>query len=222
MADIDNKYIVACGWMNNIGCSNILERDAYALVYGFSQDGESEFKGSVNYICEWLMCSRPTAVKTMRSLESKGLVIKRQENISGVVFNRYTAVVPKDFLQVVKNINWGSKESLPNNTNINTIKENNKDKSLLKKEKFIPPVLEEVKSYCDERNNGIDPQMFIDFYQQKGWMIGKNKMKDWKAAVRTWEANRKQTQDYGRRTINRTSVEQQQVQHRTPDYTERF
>ena len=56
---------------------------------------------------------------------------------------------------------------------------------------FIPPTLEEVTEYCRERNNGIDPQRFIDFYSAKGWMIGKNKMKDWKAAVRTWERGQK-------------------------------
>ena len=53
--------------------------------------------------------------------------------------------------------------------------------------RFTPPSLEEVKAYCSERGNRIDPQTFIDFYESKGWMIGKNKMKDWKAAVRTWE-----------------------------------
>jgi len=52
---------------------------------------------------------------------------------------------------------------------------------------FIPPTLEEVAAYCQERNNGVDPQKWYDFYAAKGWMIGKNKMKDWKAAVRTWE-----------------------------------
>lgn len=56
-----------------------------------------------------------------------------------------------------------------------------------KSHRFTPPTLEEVAEYCRERNNGIDPQRFIDFYSAKGWMIGKNKMKDWKAAVRTWE-----------------------------------
>jgi len=53
--------------------------------------------------------------------------------------------------------------------------------------RFIPPTLEEVSAYCTERNNGIDPERFIDFYESKGWMVGKNKMKDWKAAVRSWE-----------------------------------
>lgn len=54
---------------------------------------------------------------------------------------------------------------------------------------FIPPDIEEVKEYCKERKNEIDPQKFLDFYQSKGWMVGKNKMKDWKACVRTWENN---------------------------------
>jgi len=55
----------------------------------------------------------------------------------------------------------------------------------------IPPTLEEVTAYCKERSNNVDPQTFIDFYESKGWMVGKNKMKDWKACVRTWEKNRK-------------------------------
>ena len=59
---------------------------------------------------------------------------------------------------------------------------------------FVPPDLEAVTSYCMERGNGIDPQTFIDFYESKGWMIGKNKMKDWKAAVRTWERSGRNNQ----------------------------
>jgi uncharacterized protein YdaU (DUF1376 family) len=52
---------------------------------------------------------------------------------------------------------------------------------------IIRPKLEEVKSYCEERNNGVDYNKWFNFYESKGWMIGKNKMKDWKASVRTWE-----------------------------------
>ena len=57
---------------------------------------------------------------------------------------------------------------------------------------FVPPTIEEVKDYCHERNNNIDPETFINFYESKGWYVGKNKMKDWKAAIRTWERNRKE------------------------------
>jgi hypothetical protein len=57
----------------------------------------------------------------------------------------------------------------------------------VKTKKFIPPTVDEVREYCDERMNRVDPEAFVDFYSAKGWMLGKNKMKDWKAAVRTWE-----------------------------------
>ncbi len=56
---------------------------------------------------------------------------------------------------------------------------------------FVKPTVEEVRAYCLERGNGVDPEAFVSFYDSKGWMIGKNKMKDWKAAVRTWERSRK-------------------------------
>ena len=52
---------------------------------------------------------------------------------------------------------------------------------------FQPPTLDEVAAYCRERNNGIDAQRFLDHYQANGWMVGKAKMKDWRAAVRNWE-----------------------------------
>lgn len=63
---------------------------------------------------------------------------------------------------------------------------NKKDKKE-KNEKNIPPKIEDVKSYCIERGNNVDPNRWYDFYCSKGWMVGKNKMRDWKAAVRTWE-----------------------------------
>lgn len=53
--------------------------------------------------------------------------------------------------------------------------------------RFSPPTLEEVIAYCNERNNGVDPQRFVDYYTANGWKVGRNAMKDWKAAVRTWE-----------------------------------
>lgn len=54
-------------------------------------------------------------------------------------------------------------------------------------QKFIPPTVEEVKAYCTERKNHVDAERFVDFYASKGWIVGKTKMKDWKACVRTWE-----------------------------------
>lgn len=58
--------------------------------------------------------------------------------------------------------------------------------------KFVKPTLDEVKNYCQERNNNIDAEKFIDYYESNGWKVGRNPMKDWKACVRTWEKNSKE------------------------------
>ena len=63
-----------------------------------------------------------------------------------------------------------------------------------RKSKFEKPTLEEVSAYCKERNNGIDAEAFIAFYESKGWLIGKAPMKSWKSAIITWEKSRKQSQ----------------------------
>lgn len=55
--------------------------------------------------------------------------------------------------------------------------------------RFVKPTVEEIEAYCKERNNGINAQYFFDSYEGKGWLIGKTPMKDWKAAIRTWEKN---------------------------------
>ena len=66
-------------------------------------------------------------------------------------------------------------------------KDNKKDSP----KRFVPPSVEEVQAYCAERGNGIDAEAFIDFYKSKNWYVGKTKMADWKAAIRTWESRNK-------------------------------
>lgn len=68
--------------------------------------------------------------------------------------------------------------------------------------RFTPPTLDDVSAYIRERGSNVDAQRFLDFYTAKGWMVGKNRMKDWKAAVRTWEKrdseqNKPFVYDYG-------------------------
>lgn len=201
----------------------------YAIVYGFSQDGESSFLGSSKYVSYALRVSRPTAIKSLDSLTSKGLIIKTQEKINDVVFNRYKAnlQVIKDFDRPYKeSLQGGSKETLQggyketlhsnkykelNNKEINKdIWDNNAPQSentvisdKPKRNKFVIPTVEDVQEYCDERGNSIDAQHFIDYYSARGWMLGKNHIKDWKACVRTWEINesKKQTE---RKKLNNT------------------
>ena len=62
-------------------------------------------------------------------------------------------------------------------------------------ERFAKPTVEEIAAYCRSRNNGLDPEQIWDFYESKGWFIGKTKMKNWRSAVRTWERRRKEEQN---------------------------
>ena len=75
--------------------------------------------------------------------------------------------------------------------------DNDHDKENIKRKIFSPPTVDDVKAYCTERGNKVDPQSFVYFYESKGWMIGKNRMKDWKAAVRTWERSETKTRQGG-------------------------
>lgn len=72
------------------------------------------------------------------------------------------------------------------NVNVNDIKESEE-----KKPRFYPPTLEELKKYIDDNKYNVDPERFIDYYTANGWTVGKNRMKDWKAAVRNWDRSQK-------------------------------
>lgn len=97
-----------------------------------------------------------------------------------------------------KRIEANESEEKPTKDIRHKTKDEDKDKDKDKREeataskrksavRFIPPTIDEVEAYCQERGNGVDPERFVDFYASKGWRVGKEPMKDWKAAVRTWE-----------------------------------
>jgi len=119
----NNKdYVVIQGWMINelnLSGNDLL---TYALIYGFSKDEQSEYTGSLNYLCEWLKCTRKTAIKSLQYLVDNKLIKKTQVNVNNVIFNKYSVIT-----QVVQKLHWGSVNitqggsvnSTPNNTNIN-------------------------------------------------------------------------------------------------------
>ena len=74
-------------------------------------------------------------------------------------------------------------------------KEKEVESEASKSKRFTPPTYEEVENYCLENNYTVNAERFVDFYEAKGWLIGKNKMKDWKAAVRTWERKQKEQRE---------------------------
>lgn len=113
--------------------------------------------------------------KTIKNNLPKQSIETTENNLKQPIDSEKTNNINKN-KNINKNININIKEEIKAETEEGT-----------KRKRFIPPSLEEVTAYCKERNNSVNPESFIDFYASKGWYIGKNKMKDWKAAVRTWE-----------------------------------
>ena len=134
---------------------------------------------SNQYIAEFCQCS-PTKVSTSISKLVKFgyLYVKsfdgRKRNLKSRLsnFERQSVKDSKSDSQILKESNT---------------KNNTSNKTLSKR--FTPPTVEDVRSYCSERKNNVDAQRFVDHYTAVGWKVGKNPMKDWKAAVRTWERN---------------------------------
>lgn len=155
----------------------------FALINSYSQKGNGVFFGGINFLCEVCGISRKTAFNVLNSLIEKEYIIKNEIGHNGV---RYvTFKVNENFTHGVQNLHIGGVEITPNiestYINDNTLS-NNKRSS-----KFQKPSVEEVREYCQSRRNGIDAETFINFYESKGWVVGKSPMKDWKAAIRTWE-----------------------------------
>jgi len=125
--------------------------------------------------------------------------LKSTNNITIESHNKYSIITINNYdkYQVInQQDNQQSTNNQPasNHNIIKEIKEINNKESISKdipKKVFIKPSIKEISDYCRERNNNVNPNKFYDFYESKNWMIGKNKMKDWKACVRTWEQHDK-------------------------------
>lgn len=179
-------YTAIQDWMLDLGL-DIYGVLAFAVIFGFSQDGESAFTGSLAYLARKMCCCRAKAIKTLNMMVEKGYLEKNVRNMNGVKFPEYR--VSALYTGGLRGRLGGSLQDRPNNIDIENIdiKECDKRKA---SPRFVKPSVEEVREYCAARGNSVDAEEFVDFYESKGWMIGKSPMKDWKAAVRTWEKSK--------------------------------
>lgn len=183
------NFINIQGWMvTELGLKGN-ELLVYSLIYGFSQDDNCRFTGSLSYIAEWIQGSKQTVINCLKSLVEKGLIEKFEKNINGIKFCEYRSKnLNTVFEHRSKNLTGGGQNFLPNNINNNKIKENIFiNKNIKENKNFRKPTIEEIKEYCLSRNNSVKAEAFFDFYESKGWRVGSSPMKDWQAAVRTWE-----------------------------------
>ena len=105
----------------------------YALVHGYCKDGIHEFRGSINYICEWTNLSRNTVISILKQLVEKGLLIKRTFKKNNVSLCAYSLGGSAKTAPVVQKLDGGSAKIAPNNTINNTIEKKDKEESLSKK-----------------------------------------------------------------------------------------
>lgn len=162
---------------------------------------------SVSFLCKRWDKSNKTIVNFLHLLEQEGMisrkVVHRQTPILTICnYERY-----QDNGDTILHTQVHTQVHSIVHTNIRNkeIKEKKDINKLISKKNFIPPDVADVEAYCNERNNTVDPQGFVDFYTSKNWMIGKNKMKDWRAAVRTWEKREQQNNKQLTTQIQRTN-----------------
>lgn len=131
-----------------------------------------------------------------RAMQNSGWLVVRKSGRSSVPnFDRHNSKSAKRRVlaaESMKRLRCASSATKPSPEKIREEKSIKKETKQRKKRAFQPPTLEEVAAYCGDRQNGIDPQAFIDHYTTAGWRRGKTPITDWKACVRTWEAKRRQ------------------------------
>ena len=151
-------------------------------------------KGTVNRSIESISnrwgWNRKKTRKFLHALEADGMVTvnvtTHGTTITLINYDIYQTIGTTKGTTIDQTEGQQRDNNVPQTTMNNNDNNDNNDKEG-KSRAFTAPSIDEISQYCRERNNGVDPQTFFDFYESKGWFVGKNKMKDWKAAVRTWE-----------------------------------
>lgn len=155
--------------------------------------GEKGCYASNEHLAEFCQCSKTKVSTAIKKLIDCGYIyVQNFDGRKRELKSRLSNSERQDFKKCKADIQNLKESNTYRNTNNNTVSnnigDNNTPKSE-KKERFKAPTVEEVQEYCTERGNNIDAQHFIDYYSARGWMLGKNHIKDWKACIRTWERN---------------------------------
>lgn len=142
---------------------------------------------STQYFCKLYEVSRSSIQNWLRLLEKNNYITRdvKYKQGSREIESRCIKLVDNPMLKISTD-----------NTNINITNTNLTDSN--RKALFKKPSLDDVKNYCILRNNNIDAEAFIAFYESKGWMVGSNKMKNWKQAIITWEKRDAKRQTMGK------------------------
>lgn len=187
--DFKGVWIPASVWLD--GRLSALEKMIYAEIGSLDINNEGCYAKN-EYLADFCQCSIRAVTNAVAHLKQLNYITVDSFNGRG----RRMRITPSFLRGSIENfaMQTGKKcgadsQNLPKNTP-DTLLDEKYIREIYKSDRgFRPPTLAEVKAYCEERKNDIDPEAFIDHYTGNGWKVGKNPMKDWRAAVRQWERN---------------------------------
>lgn len=173
----------------------------WCLIKATHKDTKFAFNGGdMELKAGGFITGRTKALKELRGLSPR----KYRTALNYLKTTNRIAIKTTSQFSIISIVNWEQYQKATNGTTskttsqrpasdqpATTYKNDKNDKNVKKSGAFCPPSLQEVKDYCLIRKNNVDAGRFIDFYESKGWLVGKNKMKNWQAAVRTWEGRDK-------------------------------
>lgn len=187
-----HRKLLQWGWY-----SDCVVKDVFLHLIFIAAFKDGEFLGHQIKAGQAIVSSQKMADELGFTRQQIRTALKKLEStkeISQKSTNRFTIVTVENWADYQLQENYDNQQITNNqptdNQQITTSKECKEIKNNIGR--FTPPTINEISEYCIKRNNGVDPEKFFNFYQSKGWMVGKNKMKDWKAAVRTWEDKQKE------------------------------
>lgn len=184
----DKPFSKGQAWMDLLLMVNHSEKKV--LIDGKLENVErGQTVTSIRKLCDQWGWSNTKVKNFLKMLENDSMIhVKSDTKKTVITIVNYSVYQDSENEKTTLKRQSNDTETSQKHTNKNEKNDKNEKNNNIKR--FTPPTYEQVSSYCKERNNNVDANVFIDFYESKGWMVGKNKMKDWKAAVRNWERNR--------------------------------
>ena len=158
----------------------------FALVNSYSQRGQGCYWGSLDNTAKVCGISRATAIRTLQSLMEKGFVTKSKAVIDDEFRTIYFATRVSKCDSEFQNDTLRGIKMTPN-----IIDDNINNTLSIRDRRFVKPTIDEIRQYCDERMLDVDAENFFNFYESKGWLVGKSPMKNWRAAIATWSHRQK-------------------------------
>lgn len=198
----DYRATLDWGWFTDVPTAHLWE---YIRLKANHRD--TQWKGKTIYMGSFPTSIERMAIETGLTPKQVRLALSKLENTGEIVTqrtNKYSIIYVVKWAEyqgcdddegTLEDTLEGSQEDTQKALkgqqlkNIRNKEYKNNKKETSKERRFVPPSVEEVREYCLSRSNGIIPEEFVDFYTSKNWMVGKNKMVDWKACIRTWERN---------------------------------